>query len=290
MDLFALCSELIHADSEDRVISILKRHNLWEDGSNWKSLGDLENNFSIIGNQQSKPEAALVEKIVNSIDAMLMRDCLRQKIDPESEKAPQDMQSAAEEFFGIENAKLVNLSTIRRKELAENITLISSGFRDKPCFTLVDKGEGQLPSDFPDTFLSLARSNKIKIPFVQGKFNSGGTGSLQFCGRNGLQLIVSKRDPEILDRDSKEVPWGFTMVRRFPPKSGYKNSEYKYLAIDNEIPSFVAEKLKVLPGSYPSVYEKPISSGTIIKMYDYNIRYTRRRERRWQSSRRRPGL
>jgi hypothetical protein len=34
----------------------------------------------------------------------------------------------------------------------------------------------------PETILSLARSNKMYIPFVQGQFNQGGTGALRFCG------------------------------------------------------------------------------------------------------------
>ena len=47
----------------------------------------------------------------------------------------------------------------------------------------------------PDTFLSLDKSNKLRIPFVQGKFNMGGTGVFEFCGPNGLQLIVTRRNP-----------------------------------------------------------------------------------------------
>ena len=75
MDLKKLCEELICCDSEEEAISTLTMHGLWEEESYWKTFGDLENNFSIIGNQQAKPESALVEKIVNSIDAMLMREC-----------------------------------------------------------------------------------------------------------------------------------------------------------------------------------------------------------------------
>ena len=78
----------------------------------------------------------------------------------------------------------------------------------------------------PDTFLSLSKSNKLRIPFVQGKFNMGGTGVFQFSGRNNLQLIVSKRDPEIakFEQDETKDCWGFTIVRREDPKEGRRSS------------------------------------------------------------------
>ena len=66
------------------MIDILKKENYWDDNENWQFFGGDENNYSIIGNQQSKPETAIVEKIINSVDAMLMGECLRQKIKPES--------------------------------------------------------------------------------------------------------------------------------------------------------------------------------------------------------------
>src|SRR5690625_1173599 len=61
----ALC--LAKCESENEVIKYLKENDLW-DSKHWRSYGDNENNFSIIGNQQSSPDAALVEKLINSID------------------------------------------------------------------------------------------------------------------------------------------------------------------------------------------------------------------------------
>ena len=43
----------------------------------------------------------------------------------------------------------------------------------RPCLTVADQGEGQTPDTFPDTFMSIQRNNKLRIPFVQGKFNMG---------------------------------------------------------------------------------------------------------------------
>ena len=68
-DAKVLCISLIKADSEQEVVSLLERAGLWTNDDAWKYYGGYENNFNTIGNQQSRPEAALVEKIVNSVDA-----------------------------------------------------------------------------------------------------------------------------------------------------------------------------------------------------------------------------
>ena len=90
------------------------------------------------------------------------------------------------------------------------------GSKSAPSYLIVDDGEGQTPQSFPDTFMSLAKSNKMRIPFVQGKFNSGGTGVLQFCGDQNLQLIASRRHPQapVVPDDPTAHLWGFSIVRR----------------------------------------------------------------------------
>ena len=67
--------------------------------------------------------------------------------------------------------------------------MIATGQKSKPCYSILDTGEGQTPEKMPETLLSLGKSNKLRIPFVQGKFNMGGTGVLQFCGEKNIQLI-----------------------------------------------------------------------------------------------------
>ncbi len=68
------CLSLMEADSEEDVIDILTKVGHWNNPNVWRFYGDNENNFSTIGNQQSKPEAALVEKLINSVDARLMNE------------------------------------------------------------------------------------------------------------------------------------------------------------------------------------------------------------------------
>jgi hypothetical protein len=125
----------------------------------------------------------------------------------------------------------------------------------------------------PDTFLSLSKSNKMRIPFVQGKFNMGGTGVFQFSGHSNLQLIVSRRNPEIAkyEDDPTKDNWGYTIVRREDPKGGRRSSVYTYLVVDGKIPSFKAKFIPILPGDYPQPYEKPMEWGTYIKLYEYQM-------------------
>lgn len=77
-----LCLALMNADTEDEVICLLEDAGFWRNHALWRFYGDYENNYNTIGNQQSRPDAALVEKLVNSVDARLMSECLVRGIDP----------------------------------------------------------------------------------------------------------------------------------------------------------------------------------------------------------------
>ena len=268
-----LCLDLAHAESEEEVIDILIQSGYWDNQKNWKFYGQNENNFSIIGNQQSMPESAIVEKLINSVDAILMRECLRKNIDPESKDAPGSIVEAQEEYFKIRKGSLWDISAAKRTEIAQNIMFVSSGKKSNPCYSIIDMGEGQTPEKFPKTFLSLSESNKLRIRFVQGKFNMGGTGVLQFAGRHNLQLIISKRDPRVTkyeDDNTKEY-WGFTVVRRENPSDNRKSSTYTYLVINGNIPMFKKGSLPLLPGTYPNPYGLKMKWGTFIKLYEYQM-------------------
>src|SRR5260370_8158658 len=92
-----------------------------------------------------------------------------------------------------------------------------------------DCGEGQTPERMPETLLSLNKSNKLRIPFVQGKFNMGGTGVLKFCGRHNLQLIVTRRNPAILNgkfNDTSDDHWAFTSVHPQDPNPAPRTPAY----------------------------------------------------------------
>lgn len=282
-----LAMALLKADSEDKVISILKEKGYWDDPSAWRYYGDNENNYSTIGNQQSRPDAALVEKVVNAVDARLMNECMARGIDPESKEAPKTSREAISFFFEDNpnpkseiSGNISEWAVTKRTEVSRGITLIATGFRPrqgKPCFSIADIGEGQTPDLIPETFLSLHRSNKLRIPFVQGKFNMGGTGALKFCGNNNLEFILTRRNPELLNGgiiNDDDKKWGFTIVRREDPEGGRRSSVYTYLAPlktkggEKGVLRFYSEDMPIFPEKQ-NPYCKTSNWGTLLKLYEY---------------------
>lgn len=227
---------------------------------NWFPLGGNENNFGVIENQQSSPIAALIEKVTNSIDAILMRECLERGIEPKSPAAPQSVKDAIEMFFNVEHHSW-HLGQFRQTQ-AEDIQILADGPKLSPSLTIYDNGEGQHPEDFERTFLSLLRGNKNEIHFVQGKYNMGGTGAIVFCGKHRYQLIGSRR------YDSTGN-FGFTLIRKHPLTEEEakikKNTWYEYLKIDGKIPSFPIESLDL------KLKGRQFTTGTIIKLYSYDL-------------------
>lgn len=267
-----LCFELLSSETEDEVIDVLKKWEFWEDADSWKPYGNVQNNRGIVGNQQSSPVAALVEKIVNSIDAVLTGECFKAGIDPTSTRAPKTMQGAVEQFLQVKYGRIENLGPSQRTKLAEMIVLVATGAKENPNYVLIDQGEGQSPDRFESTFLSLLRDNKTRIPFVQGKYNMGGTGVLQFAGKNSFQLIVSKRQPWIGQSSSPLADkWGFTLTRRLEPSVDQPQSSYVFLAPANAIPFFSDGALDLLPGKYPYPHQEAMQAGTCIKLWNYKF-------------------
>lgn len=75
-----LFEKLYFAQTEEAVDVVIQSHpDIFKD-VNWFPLGGDENMFPIVRNQQSNPIAVLVEKVTNSIDAILVRKCDRFRI------------------------------------------------------------------------------------------------------------------------------------------------------------------------------------------------------------------
>ena len=273
MDNKSLALALAACEKEADIIRLLKDEKLWDDPTRWRNFGDNENNWSTIGNQQSDADAALVEKIVNSVDALLMKECMIRDISPSSENAPRSIADALETFFNITGGKIQNLTETQRTSLAQkNIILAATGDKNSPNIVIVDRGEGQTPKKMPDTILSINKSNKLKVPFVQGKFNMGGTGALSFCGNENFQLIISKRCPDIHEDDPTHDLWGFTIVRRerLYVGTGLRSSKFTYLVgADQNVLSFASDSLQIIPTS-DGKYDD-MEYGMFCKMFEYNL-------------------
>ena len=284
-DNMKLCLNLLKADTEAEVIEILEQAGFWSDAKSWRLYGNKHGNFSTIGNQQNSPDAALVEKIVNSVDAVLMGECWTQGVRPDDSSAPESIYEAVAQFFGSARDQantqghISNWSPAKRTEISHRITLSATGSLQTPSFTISDSGEGQSPNSLPLTVLSLDGNNKINVHFVQGKFQMGGSGALQFCGRDNLQLVISRRRPGInslIEADDSIDAWGFTILRRENPNKDRKVSAWTYLSPvgADQIPggggvlSFESDQMPLFPdGNNP--YSRGTEYGTSIKLYEY---------------------
>lgn len=279
---------MMKVDTEDDVIELLKKAGYWDNDDAWRYYGDQDVNYSIIAGQSSKPDVALVEKIVNSVDARLILECQLRGIDPAEPAAPKSIRSAVAEFFedGSKSATaglVREWSSSKRTKVSHGITLAATGNKPSngnPCFTISDCGEGQTPRALPDTILSLLKKNKIKINFVQGKFNMGGSGVLEYCGDKGLQLVISRRAPKLLENkqtDPTDSHWGFTIVRHEDPISSRRLSVYTYLApvgsdsnpMKGEVLTFEADSMPIFPEK-DKPYVRSSEYGTLIKLYEYS--------------------
>ncbi len=251
--------ELFRASTEADVDEVLAKHAALGDRRNWRPYGQNESNFGVVENQQASPIPALIEKVINAIDAILMRRCLEEGIDPRSSDAPHSIEEAVHRFFP--NAPSWDLSSFRKVQ-ADSIQVIADGPKMETSLVIYDDGEGQRPEDFEKTFLSLLRGNKNDVHFVQGKYNMGGAGAVAFCGKKRYQLIGSRRF-------DGSAPFGFTLVRRHPlspeERLTKKATWYEYLVIDGEIPSFPTDELEL------GLRGRRFTTGTAIKLYSYDL-------------------
>lgn len=262
-DRHTLFNDLFNCKDENEVFEIIEKNPQIFQVKNWKPLGENYSNYGIVKNQQSHPIAALIEKVTNSIDAILTKKCLEANINPKTKEAPQSMDDAIARFFP--DNKNWDLTSHRRKQ-AEDIQIIADGDGPRSAkpnvstsVIVYDNGEGQKPEDFEKTFLSLVRGNKNDIHFVQGKYNMGGTGSIVFCGKKRYHLIASRR--------YTGGDLGFTLIREHPKTDDdhAKETWYEYLTIDGKIPSFSISELDL------GLEGRKFTTGTILKLYSYQF-------------------
>ncbi|MCH8915827.1 MAG: hypothetical protein IIA82_08310 [Thaumarchaeota archaeon] len=262
-----IAKELIYeAQSSDDVRKILSENNFL-DRDLWKPIGDDFGNETLIRHQSPAPELAFGERCINSVDSILMRKCIENKIDPRGSDAPKSMLEAADIFCNVPDGKLSkfkgNLASI-----CEIFCTATGREESKLTLNLVDLGEGQTPDYMRRSFFSLpiGRGSPYKrgIPFVQGRYNQGAGGSYKF---SEFTLIVTKRAPSLLTPKSREIvdqyydqskitlaeiydrkaEWGWTVVKKFPRRHVNEDTWYGYLAPDGKVPSFNADSLGLIP-------------------------------------------
>jgi len=257
--------KLLSIVSSDEIASLIKSDDFFQsENCSWKPYGGRELNAPQIEGQMKSSSNALVEKLTNSTDALLMRRCYEvEGVAPESgnTKLPKTLLEAITKYFGTDE----EINRKRSEWAKQHLVVLAEGDKKKPTITIVDRGEGQLPDRIQDTIVGLSESIKEKINFVFGKYHQGGSAAIRFCGSPSkcFQLVLSRRAESIAGKGS-DNQWGFTLVRR-----NYKNriAYYEYCA-DKDGKTF----------SFP--YEKPIKidgaeiefiDGCLIRLYDYYL-------------------
>jgi hypothetical protein len=221
------------------------------------------------------PDRLLVEKLTNAIDTKLIA-AARIANQLEGPTCPQSMLQARDRFFASEFKDI--------EQLSKSITVAATGQRRRPSISIADDGEGVTPADMPNTILSLHEGNKEKIPFVQGKFNMGGSGVLEFCGvEHNVELVLSRRNPKLLPANAgaEDKQWSFTIIRREdPPPDSPRSSRFTYLAPGPKdaqghgaLLTFDAPSLPIFPDKNEA-YARGAKWGTLFKLYEYGTRAT----------------
>ena len=270
-----LLLELLECEYADDAVAVLYKRGLFDEKqtNRWVPIGKMRNNQSVVQAQMSSAAGALVEKFTNGLDAILLRRCKADGHDPRSVAAPDSMGKAVQRWFGDLGVKT---QAEIRAIAEENLVLYATGAKQRPCISIYDAGEGQLAENFPSTFCSLVfgsddGSYKGAVPFVQGRFNMGGTGVLPFCGEDRMMQLIVSRVPS----DVVKVPheWAFTVFCYFVSR---QSPEWRYLVgTDSNVMTAGAEPLGLVPktgaksGEVCGPRERAVPHGTLIKMYDY---------------------
>lgn len=264
-------------ESTQEVISFLAKKGYWNDDNVWRYLGDTENNYSSIGNQQSHPVSSIVEKVVNAFDAILMNAGKEMGIDLFNILDPAKTKENILKYIQECNSTASEIKNVKEDtSRLVAISLTGAKHPDNPNVTIADRGEGQTPDSLPDTILSLGKSNKIRIPIVQGKHNMGGSGVAKFTE---LQVIVTRKNPALINSTNpRDNQWAFTIIRRTPPTGNMRSSVVEYLAPiaadsnpkKGSVLGFEADTFAIMPNA-TTLCGTEVEYGSFIKLFDYEV-------------------
>lgn len=183
-------NELLTAESPEVVTEIVEQLETNYD-VDWRPLGKEPNNYGTVQTQASSPMPCFVELKANADDAVLIRgfeENAPSGADPDEYKT---MAAAAEAFAPEDD----DIEILADGETPSNGNILNLTIRDKGC--------GQPPDSFEDTFLGLHTPGVIKqeYSFTQGQYGMGGTGVLQFCGDRHSEcykFVISWSRPKVV--------------------------------------------------------------------------------------------
>lgn len=228
-DIKKVFENLIQSNTAREITDILEV--LTDDFNiNWLSVGGRGNNQSTI-NMGTDPAAGLIERITNSIDAVL-------DLEWHEQGCPTDIDSprlAVQKWFGIQEGKLRGIKDASAKNIQElgkriSVTLKDSEREEFPTVEIRDYGTGIKGEDFSKTILSLNDDNKINKLHQMGAYGQGGSTALSF---NTFTIIISR--PHKVLKKGNSV--SFTIVRFNDGGLGQRKlGWYEYCVGENQQP------------------------------------------------------
>ena len=257
--------KLLSISSSDEIASLIEGDNFFKpENCDWKPYGGRENNAGQVEGQMKSSSNALVEKLTNSIDALLMRRCYEVEgtaPDSKDPKLPKSLSEAISKYFGGED----EINKKRSEWAKKHLVVLAEGDKKKPTLTVIDRGEGQSPERIQNSIVHLSGSIKRNVDFVFGKYHQGGSAAIRFCGSKArcYQLVLSRRAETIAEKN-KPNDYGWTLVRR-----NYKSRTafYEYCTDkDGNTFSFKFEKPLKIDG-----LDIEFTDGCLIRLYDYYL-------------------
>jgi hypothetical protein len=251
-DIKKVFESLIQSNTAKELTDILEI--LTEDFNiNWLPVGGRGNNQSTI-NMGTDPAAGLVERITNSIDAVL-------DLEWHEQGCPKDIDSprlAVQKWFGIPDGKLRGIKDASAKNIQElgkriSVTLKDSEREEFPTVEIRDYGTGIKGEEFSKTILSLNDDNKINKLHQMGAYGQGGSTALSF---NTFTIIISR--PHKVLKKGNSV--SFTIVRFNDGGLGQRKlGWYEYCVGENQQPLSI------------EISEDKFRSGTMVRHIGMDI-------------------
>ena len=294
---------LLKAQNETEVDITLSKLEGCDNEIGWGLINGNKSNFASVTNQQRTPEHSLIEKVFNSYDALLFREFLKGRY-KSNDKFINTLEKARDYFFP-DFAGGVHRSEKMAKEFDELNMFIDGDFSRIPGtkrknivnIAIFDKGEGQHKEDFIHTFLKTEGSNKVKYPFLSGRFCMGGNGVIPFCGTRNYVLLCSRRCEGIKSPDYENggegwkeykngsPDFGFTLIRKHTrtpeERQESKDTWFEYMTDkDGNILTFskddVGGYVELMTNVDPDEskqYSVPFEWGTFQKFYNYKLNW-----------------
>lgn len=186
-------------------------------------VGNNPNNAGVL-DLASDPGLASVERITNSIDAIL------EFYAETTHEKPLNPRLAAETWLKIPKGGISNLGDKDRRRIAQGISVVidDSGISKFPSLIITDKGIGVTSKNFPLTLLSLNQSNKANKGYTMGTFGQGGSSTFRFAE---YSLLISRRQKSVLGGEKDHV--SFTIVKKHFDENLMKTHNYSYFKPKN---------------------------------------------------------